>query len=147
MEETVNVVLPLPQGVWRGCSSRRVAKQLTSCRQCSAAHSLGGTLTGALTLADVQRAPLPTEATPRAWLFLAQEGERRVAQMTPCPPSSPHRRRGGSAQPLEPWRRARDELKPAKTPTWRARCRGVANHSRVAERTRLSPECEYSGVS
>jgi cytochrome c peroxidase len=26
-------------------------------------------------------------------------------------------------------------------------CRGVANHSRVAECTRLSPEGEYSGVS
>ena len=26
-------------------------------------------------------------------------------------------------------------------------CRGVANHSRVAEGTRLSPEGEYSGVS
>ena len=26
MEETVNVIPPLPQGVWRGCSSRRVAK-------------------------------------------------------------------------------------------------------------------------
>ena len=32
-------------------------------------------------------------------------------------------------------------------PTWRAKCRGVANHSRVAEGTRLSPEGEYSGVS
>ena len=28
MEETVNVVPPLPQGVWRGCSSQMVAKQL-----------------------------------------------------------------------------------------------------------------------
>jgi len=26
-------------------------------------------------------------------------------------------------------------------------CRGVANHGRVAERTRLNPEGEYSGVS
>ena len=26
-------------------------------------------------------------------------------------------------------------------------CRGAANHSRVAEGTRLSPEAEYSGVS
>ena len=27
------------------------------------------------------------------------------------------------------------------------KCRGVANHSRVAECTRLNPEGEYSGVS
>ena len=33
------------------------------------------------------------------------------------------------------------------SPTWRAKYRGVANHSRVAERTRLSPEGVYSGVS
>ena len=33
------------------------------------------------------------------------------------------------------------------SPTWLAKCRGVANHSRVAECTRLSPEGEYSGVS
>ena len=84
MEETVNVVPPLPQG--------------------------------ALTLADVQRAPLPTVAAPRAQLPLAQEGESRVARMTPHPPSSPRRRRGGSAQPPEPWRWARDELKLAKNP-------------------------------
>ena len=32
-------------------------------------------------------------------------------------------------------------------PTWRAKCRGVANHSWVAEYTRLSLEGEYSGVS
>ena len=32
-------------------------------------------------------------------------------------------------------------------PTWRAKCRCVANHSRVAECTRLSPEGVYSGVS
>ncbi|KAG2563859.1 hypothetical protein PVAP13_8KG370602 [Panicum virgatum] len=30
VEETVDVVSPLPQGVWRGCLSRRVAKQLPS---------------------------------------------------------------------------------------------------------------------
>ena len=47
-------------------------------------------MTGALTLADVQRAPLPTVAAPRARLPLAQEGERRVVQMTPHPPSSPN---------------------------------------------------------
>ena len=34
-----------------------------------------------------------------------------------------------------------------KAPTWRAKCRGVANHSRVAECTRLSPEGENPGVS
>ena len=105
-------------------------------------------MTGALTLADVQRAPLLTVAAPRARLPLAQEGERRVARMTPHPPSSPRRRRGGSAQPPEPWRWARDELKLAKaSPTWRAKCRGAANHSRVAEGTRPSPEGVYSGVS
>ena len=38
-----------------------------------------------------------------------------------------------------------DQLNAA--PTWRAKCRGVANHSRVAECTRLSPEGVYSGVS
>ena len=75
-----------------------------------------GPLTGALTLADVQRAPLPTVAAPRARLPLAQEGERRVARMMPHPPSSPRRRGGGSAQPPEPWRWARDELKLAKAP-------------------------------
>ena len=48
-------------------------------------------MTGALTLADVQRAPLPTVAAPRARLPLAQEGERRVARMTPHPLSSPRR--------------------------------------------------------
>ena len=42
---------------------------------------------------------------------------------------------------------SKDELKPANPPTWRAKCRGVVNHSRVAECTRLSPEREYSGVS
>ena len=52
----------------------------------------------------------------RARLPLAQEGERRVARMTPHPPSSLRRRRGGSAQPPEPWRWARDELKLAKAP-------------------------------
>ena len=52
---------------------------------------------GALTLADVQRAPLPTVAAPRARLPLAQEDERHVARMTPHPPSSPRR-------PPEPWR-------------------------------------------
>src|SRR6185312_4440614 len=47
MEETVNVVPPLPQDVWRGCSSQRVAKQLPSCRQHSATRSLwGGALDG-----------------------------------------------------------------------------------------------------
>ena len=45
-------------------------------------------MSGALTLADVQRAPLPTVAASRARLPLAQEGERRVARMTPHPPSS-----------------------------------------------------------
>ena len=70
----------------------------------SAAPLLRGPLMGALTLADVQRAPLPTVAAPWAQLPLAQEGERRVARMTPHPPSSPRRRRGGSAQPSEPWR-------------------------------------------
>ena len=59
---------------------------------------------GALTLADVQRAPLPMVAAPRARLPLAQEGERYVARMTPHPPSFPRRRRGGSAQPPELWR-------------------------------------------
>ena len=34
-----------------------------------------------------------------------------------------------------------------KAPTWRAKCRGAANHSRVAEGTRLNPEGVYSGVS
>src|SRR6185503_17560010 len=86
----------------------------------------------------VQRAPPPTVAVPQAWLPLEQERERRVAWRTPHPPSSPRR-------PPEPWRRARDELKPATPPTWRAKWRGVANHSRVAECTRLSPEGEYSG--
>ena len=75
-----------------------------------------GPLTGALTLADVQRAPLPTVAAPRARLPLAQEDERHVARMTPHPPSSPRRRGGGSAQPPEPWRWARDELRPARSP-------------------------------
>ena len=75
-----------------------------------------GPLTGALTLPDVQSAPLPTVVDPRARLPLAQEGERRVARMTPHPPSSPRRRGGGSAQPPEPWRWARDELKLAKAP-------------------------------
>ena len=75
-----------------------------------------GLLTGALTLADVQRVPLPTVAAPRARLPVVQEGERRVAQMTPHPPSSPRRGGGGSAQPPEPWRWARDELKLAKAP-------------------------------
>jgi len=75
-----------------------------------------GPLTGTLTLADMQHALLPTVAAPRARLPLAQEGERRVARMMPHPPSSPRRRHGGSAQPPEPWRRARDELRPAKFP-------------------------------
>ena len=99
-----------------------------------------GPLTGALTPADEQRAPPPTVAAPQARLPLEQEGERRVARRTPHPLSSPHR-------PLEPWRRARDEPKPATAPTWRAKCRGVANHSRVAECTHLNPEGEYSWVS
>src|SRR6185312_6259955 len=64
---------------------------------------VSGPLTGALTLADVQRALLPTVAAPRARLPLAQEGERCVARMMPQPPSSPRHRRGGSAQPPEPW--------------------------------------------
>ena len=64
---------------------------------------------GALTLADVQRAPPPTVAAPRARLPLEQEGERHVARMMPHPPSSPRR-------PPEPWRRAQDELKPANAP-------------------------------
>ena len=63
-----------------------------------------GPLTGALTLADVQRAPPPTVAAPRAQLPLEQGRERRVAWRTPHPLSSPRR-------PPEPWRRARDELK------------------------------------
>ena len=46
MEETVNVILPLPQGIWRGCCSRRVAKQLPSRRQRSAVRSLWGALDG-----------------------------------------------------------------------------------------------------
>ena len=54
--------------------------------------------------ADVQRALLPTVAASRGRLPLEQEGERRVARMNPHPPSSPRRRRGGSAQPPEPWR-------------------------------------------
>ena len=62
MEETVYVVSPLSQGVWRGCSSRRVVKQLPSCRHRSAARSL-------------------TVAAPRARLPLAQEGERRVVRI------------------------------------------------------------------
>ena len=99
-----------------------------------------GPLTGALTLADVQRAPPPAVAAPQAQLPLEQECERRVARRTPHPPSSLRR-------PHEPWRRARIELKPAQPPTWHAKCRGVANHSRAAECTRLSPEGEYSGVS
>ena len=33
------------------------------------------------------------------------------------------------------------------SPTWRAKCRGAANHSRVAEGTRPSPEGVYSGGS
>ena len=57
---------------------------------------------GTLTLAGEQRALPPAVATPRARLPLAQEGERRVARMTLHPPSSPRRRRGGSAQPPEP---------------------------------------------
>ena len=61
---------------------------------------------GALTLADVQRALPPTVAAPQERLPLEQEGERHVARRTPHPLSSPRR-------PLEPWRRARDELKPA----------------------------------
>ena len=40
VEETVDVVPPLPQGVWRGCLSRGVAKQLPSRYQRSAARSL-----------------------------------------------------------------------------------------------------------
>ena len=61
---------------------------------------------GALTLAGEQRVLLPTVAAPQAQLPLEQEGERHVAQTTPHPPSSP-------CHPPEPWRRARDELKPA----------------------------------
>ena len=68
-----------------------------------------GPLTGALTLADVQHAPPPTVATLQARLPLEQERERRVAWRTPHPLSSPRR-------PLEPWRRARDEPKPAERP-------------------------------
>ena len=64
---------------------------------------------GALTLADVQRAPPPMVAAPQARLPLEQEGERRVARRMPHPLSSPCR-------PLEPWRRARDELKLATVP-------------------------------
>ena len=64
MEEMVDVVPPLPQGVWRGCSSRGVAKQLPSRRQRSAARSLCGGL---------RRAPrlLPTSSTRcrRRWLL------------------------------------------------------------------------------
>ena len=98
-----------------------------------------GPLTGALTPAGELRAP-PTVAAPRAQLPLEQEHERCVAWRTPHPPSSPRR-------PHEPWRRGRDELRPTSAPTWRAKCRGVANHSRVAECTRLSPKGEYSGLA
>ena len=141
MEEMVNVIPPLPQGVWRGCSSRGLQSNSLAAASAPPLAACEGPLTGALTLADVQRAPLPTVAAPRALLPLAQEGVRRVARMTPHPPSSPRR-------PHEPSRRGRDELRPACcSPTWRAKCRGVVNHSRVAEYTRLSPEGEYSGVS
>ena len=40
VEETVNVISPLLQGVWRGCFSRGVAKQLPSRCQRSVARSL-----------------------------------------------------------------------------------------------------------
>src|SRR6185437_8510213 len=40
VEETVNIIPPLSQGVWRGCCGRRVAKQIPSRRQRSAARSL-----------------------------------------------------------------------------------------------------------
>src|SRR6185312_14851999 len=100
-----------------------------------------GPLMGARILAGERRAPPPTVAAPQAQLPLEQERERHVAWRTPHPPSSPRR-------PREPWGRRRDELRPAKcSPTWHAKCRGAANHSRVAEGTRLSPEGVYSGVS
>jgi hypothetical protein len=96
---------------------------------------------GALTLTGKQRAPPPTVAAPQAELPLEQGYERCVAWRTPHPPSSPRR-------PPEPSGRGRDELRPAKSaPSWRAKCRGAANHSRVAEGTRPSPEGVYLGVS
>ena len=64
---------------------------------------------GALTLAGEQRAPSPTVAAPQAQLPLEQERERRVARRTPHPLSSLRR-------PHEPWRRRRDELRPATLP-------------------------------
>jgi len=95
---------------------------------------------GALTLAGEQRAPPPTVAAPQAQLPLEQEHEGRVVSRTPHPLSSLRR-------PHEPWGRRGDELRPANSPTWRAKCRGAANHGRVAEGTRPSPEGVYSGVS
>ena len=94
----------------------------------------------ALTLAGERRAPPPTVAAPQAQLPLEQERDRHVAWRMPHPPSSPRR-------PREPWGRRKDELRPAEAPTWRAKCRGAANHSRVAEGTRPSPEGVYSGGS
>ena len=68
-----------------------------------------GPSTGALTLADEQHALPPTVAAPQARLPLEQERERHVAWRMPHPLSSPRR-------PPGPWRRARDELKPAAHP-------------------------------
>ena len=124
MEEMVNVIPPLPQGVWRGCSSRGLESNSLAAASAPPLAACEGPLTGALTLADEQHAPPPTVAAPQARLPLEQERERRAAWRTPHPLSSPRR-----------------------APTWRAKCRGVGNHSRVAECTRLSPEGEYSGLS
>ena len=95
---------------------------------------------GALTLAGEQRAPPPTVAAPQAQLPLEQGHERRVAWRTPHPPSSPRR-------PPEPSGEEETNCDQLESPTWRAKCRGAANHSRVVEGTRPSPEGVYSGVS
>ena len=68
MEETVNVVPPLPQGVCEAAAAGGLRSNSLAAANAPPLAACEGSLTGALTLADVQRAPPPTVAAQRARL-------------------------------------------------------------------------------
>ena len=140
MEETVDVIPPLPQGVWRGCSSRGLRSNSLAAASAPPLAACEGALDGR---------PDSCRCAARA----AADGDYYAGTVAPgagrreacgADDATPSVISTSSTRTMETSKRRTET---SFSPTWRAKCRGVANHSRVAERTRLSPEGVYSGVS
>ena len=98
----------------RLCSPRQPARRGVCAVHLAHFHQPGAA--DLLILSAAARRFRPPASTSHAALHPPNGHLRPPVRMTPHPPSSPRRRRGGSAQPPEPWRWGRDELKLAKAP-------------------------------